>query len=177
MTGQPRLSVTACGRDEAMAYLSRHRHHGRPTGMKLALACYDEADGRVCGVAIIGRPVARGLDDGQTWEVNRLCTDGTPNACSALYGAAGRVARVLGLRLVTYTLPAEGGASRRGAGWRRDGELRRDGRGWTSRSGRSDEHPEAKTRWTLDGRRGHRALSWPADCTKDAPLLAWGGVG
>ena len=68
---------------------------------------------------MVGRPVARMLNDGATLEVNRLCTDGTPNACSMLYGAAWRAAKALGYRrLITYTLPEEGGASLRASGWR-----------------------------------------------------------
>jgi len=67
--------------------------------------------------------VARSYDDGRTLEVNRTCTDGTPNANSALYGAAWRAARALGyLRLITYTQEGESGASLRGAGWRIVGE-------------------------------------------------------
>ena len=73
----------------------------------------------VRGVAIVGRPVARHLDDGWTLEVNRCCTDGADNACSMLYGASWRVARNLCYtKLITYTLPEEGGASLRGAGWK-----------------------------------------------------------
>ena len=44
-------------------------------------------------------------------EVLRVATDGTPNACSALLGAAARAAKALGyLRIQTYPLPDEGGA-------------------------------------------------------------------
>lgn len=68
---------------------------------------------------MVGRPVSRHLDDGLTLEVNRCCTDGTKNACSALYAASWRAAKALGYRrLITYTMPEEGGASLRGAGWR-----------------------------------------------------------
>lgn len=71
------------------------------------------------GVAIVGRPVSRHLDDGWTLEVNRLCTDGSRNACSALYAAAWRAARAMGYkRLVTYILESENGASLRAAGWK-----------------------------------------------------------
>lgn len=93
-----------------------HRHHKPTVGHKFSLGA---ADGeRICGAAIVGRPVSRMLDDGQTLEVNRCVTDGTRNACSLLYGAAWRAAKALGYRrLITYTLPAEGGASLRGAGW------------------------------------------------------------
>jgi hypothetical protein len=68
---------------------------------------------------MVGRPIARAFDDGRTLEVNRTATDGTPNANSALYGAAWRAAKALGyLRLITYTQAGESGASLRGAGWR-----------------------------------------------------------
>lgn len=83
------------------------------------------------GVAIVGRPVARSLDNGWTLEVNRLCTDGKRNACSMLYGAAWRTAKALGYRrLITYTLPEEGGASLRATGWRLLGE--RGGGNWNT---------------------------------------------
>ncbi len=71
------------------------------------------------GVAIVGRPVARHLDDRQTLEVTRTATDGTHNANSALYGAAWRATKALGYtRLITYTQDGEGGASLRAAGYR-----------------------------------------------------------
>lgn len=69
----------------------------------ISIGCADED--RIVGVAIVGRPVARHLDDGWTLEVNRLCTDGTKNACSMLYAAAWRAARAMGYKkLVTYTI-------------------------------------------------------------------------
>lgn len=74
---------------------------------KFSLGCM--ANGHLAGVAIVGRPVSRYLDDGLTLEVNRLCTDGTKNACSFLYGAAARAAKVLGYhRIVTYSFTAKG---------------------------------------------------------------------
>lgn len=70
-------------------------------------------------MAIVGRPVARHLDDGATLEVTRTASDGTRHASSLLYGAAWRAAKALGYRrLVTYTQDGESGASLRGAGWR-----------------------------------------------------------
>jgi hypothetical protein len=104
-----------------------HRHHKPVVGCKFAIGAAD--DGRVIGAAIVGRPVARHLDDGWTLEVNRCVTDGTRNACSLLYGAAWRAARALGYRrLITYTLPQEGGGSLRASGWRLIGE--RGGGNW-----------------------------------------------
>lgn len=124
------LTVTPIDFAEANAYVARnHRHHKPVVGCKFAIACSsvegDEgvAAAKVVGVCIVGRPVARHFDDGWTLEVNRLCTDGTRNACSVLYGAAWRAAKALGYRkLITYTLPAEGGASLRAAGWKLIGE-------------------------------------------------------
>ena len=87
------------------------------------------------GVAICGRPVSRHLDDGLTLEINRLCTDGTRNACSILYGACARIAKNMGYkRVITYILKSEGEAG---------------GKMWTGkRSGRDNGVPkEKKTRW------------------------------
>lgn len=141
------LSLCPMTRDEACAFVDEHhRHHGRPVGYLFAVGCHDE--GRVRGVAIVGRPVSRHLQDGWTAEVIRLCTDGERNACSILYAAAWRAARALGYRrLVTYTLPEEGGASLRAAGWRVVGETKAEGWNRPSRP-RVDVCPaQAKLRW------------------------------
>ena len=111
------LTPIAVPLSEANAFVAQHHRHHKPvTGHKFSIGCMK--DGRLAGVAIVGRPVSRYLDDGLTLEVNRLCTDGTPNACSFLYGAAWRAARALGYRkIVTYILDTESGASLRAAGW------------------------------------------------------------
>lgn len=127
------LTVTPINLDEANAFVSAHHRHHKPVpGAKFALAVSDD-DGKVRGVAIVGRPVARMSDNGWTLEVNRCCTDGARNACSMLYGAAWRAARALGYRrLVTYTLPEEGGASLRAAGWKLLGQA--GGGSWDRKS-------------------------------------------
>ncbi|MFD9190357.1 XF1762 family protein [Streptomyces phaeochromogenes] len=95
-----------------------HRHHKPPAGAVFTVGAADE-DGVLRAVAIVGRPVARHLDDGQTLEVTRTATDGVSNANSLLYGASWRAAKALGYtRLITYTQEGESGASLRGAGWR-----------------------------------------------------------
>lgn len=101
---------------EANAFVSAyHRHHGPVAGHKFSIGLSDGE--KIVGVVIVGRPVSRHLDDGWTLEVNRLCTDGSRNACSMLYGAASRVARAMGYkRLITYILESETGASLRAAG-------------------------------------------------------------
>lgn len=135
------LEIVPVSQREAFAFVAlHHRHHRPPCGSVFQLGA--SSAGRVVGVVLVGRPVARGLQDGWTLEVNRCCTDGTPNACSMLYGAAWRAARALGYRrLITYTLPAEGGASLRGAGWRVVGK--RGGGSWSCPSRpRIDCHPQ-----------------------------------
>lgn len=97
--------------------LSHHRHHGKVRGCKFCIGATDK-DGILHGVAIVGRPVSRYLDNGSTTEVTRLCTDGYRNACSFLYGACVRIARQMGYaRLLTYILDSEDGASLRASGW------------------------------------------------------------
>ena len=109
---------------------AHHRHHKPVRGHKFSLGC--EQDGVLIGVAIVGRPVSRYLDDGNTLEVNRLCTTGEKNACSFLYGAAARAAKALGYeKIITYTLDTEPGTSLRAAGWECKGLA--GGKCWTGK--------------------------------------------
>jgi hypothetical protein len=142
-----KLTVVPCSIQDAKEYVRQfHRHLDPPTSAYFAVACArDEA---VCGVAIIGRPQARALQDGFTAEVLRLATDGTLNACSMLYAAGWRAARALGYRrLGTYTLASESGVSLRAAGWKELYRVR--GRSWhTASRPRVDRHPtQDKIRW------------------------------
>ena len=60
---------------EANAFVAEHHRHHKPVvGHKFSIGCMQA--GRLVGVAIVGRPVSRYLDDGLTLEVNRLCTTG-----------------------------------------------------------------------------------------------------
>jgi hypothetical protein len=133
---------------EAAAFIrAHHRHHPPPLGHKFSLAV--EERGQVVGVAIVGRPVARGLQDGFTLEVTHVCClPGGKNCCSMLYGAAWRVAKELGYaRILTYTLATENGASLKASGWRCVAEV--VGRTWHCPSRpRRDRHPTTdKRRW------------------------------
>ena len=145
------LSITPINFDEANAFVAlHHRHHKPVVGAKFCVAVSDGETVR--GVAIVGRPVARRIDDGWTLEVNRCCTDGARNACSMLYGAAWRAAKALGYRkLITYTLPEEGGASLRASGWKLIGI--RGGGNWNVSS-----RPRIDTAETLRGQK----LLWEA---------------
>lgn len=134
---------------EANLFVEQHHRHSSPVrGHIVSVAA--ERDDEIVGVAIVGRPVARGLQDGYTAEVLRLATDGTQNACSLLYGACWRAAKALGYRcLVTYTLAAEGGASLQAAGWRVVAELpNRGSKGWNTPSRPRVEMPgQGRFRW------------------------------
>ncbi len=136
--------------DEANAFVRQHhRHHGAVVGHKFSVGVAD-ADGVIRGVAIIGRPVTRALDDGMTLEVTRLATDGCKDACSALYGAARRAAFALGYKkVVTYILASERGVSLTAAGWTMVGQIK--GHPWNMPGRpRVDKHPlQDKLRWEV----------------------------
>lgn len=124
-----KLRHVRIGLDEANAFVrEHHRHHQPVVGHLFSIgAVLGES---IVGVVIVGRPVSRMRDDGMTAEVTRLCTDGTKNACSFLYGAAARAAFALGFtRIGTYILASELGTSLAAAGWRQIGEVR--GRSWS----------------------------------------------
>jgi hypothetical protein len=146
----PRLVIVPLALAEANEFVRRHhRHHPPVVGHKFSLGVADES-GEVRGAAIVGRPVARHLDDGWTLEITRVATSGERNAPSALYGACRRAAFALGYRrLVTYTLQSEPGTSLRAAGWKVVGEVK--GRSWHTpsrpRVDKTDAQRQHKLRW------------------------------
>jgi hypothetical protein len=144
------LTITPIEFNEAQAFVARHhRHHRQIQGHKFSLAVVEGE--QVVGVAIIGRPVARGNDNGWTLEVTRCCTDGTPNACSKLYSAARRAAAALGYRrLITYILASETGNTLKAANWTLNGPA--GGGSWNCASRpRVDKHPtEPKLLYTAN---------------------------
>jgi hypothetical protein len=109
---------------EANEFVAQHHRHSLPTaGGKFAVGA--AVSGKLVGVAIAGRPVARRLDDGKTLEVLRVCTEGTANANSFLYGRIKRIALLMGYeKVITYTLQEESEASLRAVEARLVGEVR-----------------------------------------------------
>ena len=142
-----RLLTQPVALSTANSYVHAWHRHSRPVvGHLWSLGLFAD-DLTLHGVAIVGRPVARHLDDGQTVEVTRLATDGTRNACSMLYAASCREARRRCYRrVITYTLATESGASVKAAGFTRTAEVR--GRQWDT-PGRRRATREAlpRVRW------------------------------
>lgn len=80
-----RLLAAPLSLAEANLFVLQHHCHHRPVrGHKFSIGAVVAQGGTVVGAVIVGRPVARLRDDGRTLEVTRLCTDGTPNVCSAM---------------------------------------------------------------------------------------------
>lgn len=135
---------------EANEFVGQHHRHNKPTvGGKFALGAAQ--DGKLVGVAIAGRPVARKLDDGKTLEILRVCTDGTPNTCSFLYARCAKIARLMGYqRVITYTLEEESGASLKAVGAHVVGQVQPKEWSVPSRPRKSqDVYSKAKVKWQL----------------------------
>ena len=114
----PRFRVRPVTRAAARAFVAAHHsHHRAHVGETFALGGYAPDLVAVC---VMARPVAPTLDDGETWEVTRLCIgpDAPRFAASRLLGAATRVATAAGItRLVSYTRADERGTCYKAANW------------------------------------------------------------
>lgn len=148
------MMVRPISLDAARSFIAAHHRHNKPPHrVKFNIGLFVEQV--MVGVCMVGRPVARMLDDGLAAEVVRLCvTDDAPKgACSKLYRQAWRAWKEMGgTRIVTYTLQSESSASLRGAGWLPEAKLRaRNGAAWTNREGREDQAVvrEPKVRWVV----------------------------
>jgi hypothetical protein len=148
------LRLAQCELADANAFVAQvHRHHKPVQGHRFSLGA--TVDGKLVGVAVVGRPVARLVNSRAVVEVSRLATDGTKNACSFLYAAAARAARALGYKKIqTYILATEPGTSLKAAGWVVAAYVK--GEAWTRRGAfagqerRTDQPNGDKTRWEMD---------------------------
>ena len=69
------LDIVPVSLKEANAFVERYHRHNRPVvDHKFSIGATDGE--KIVGVAIVGRPVSRYLDNGLTLEVTRCCTDG-----------------------------------------------------------------------------------------------------
>jgi len=118
-----------------------HRHHKKVQGHRFSIGCKDEL-GIIHGIAVVGRSVAREVDQYNIAEVTRLVSDGTPHVCSMLYAACARAAEAMGYESIhTAILDIEPGTSLKAAGWKFDHIIK--GRDWNcpSRGGRRTDQP------------------------------------
>jgi hypothetical protein len=128
-----------------------HRHNKAPRGHKYSVAAV--WDGEIVGVVIVGRTIARKLDDGFTVEVLRCCVrDGAPrNTPSYLYGISRRIWQAWGgKKVITYNLQSESGDSLRGAGFVLSAKTRGTAKGWDRKKRSRANAPiyaEPKNRW------------------------------
>jgi hypothetical protein len=152
------MSITAVPMDlrEANEFVANFHRHNKPVpGARFSIGASDGK--QLVGVAIVGRPVARRLQQqgGGVAEVVRCCVknNAPKGACSFLYAACWRAWRAMGgTRLITYTLQTESGASLRGAGWVVVAQLpASDPARWQSRPGREWQPVvgQAKIRWEI----------------------------
>tara|TARA_R100000234_G_scaffold114822_1_gene90278 strand:+ start:93 stop:587 length:495 start_codon:yes stop_codon:yes gene_type:complete len=111
------LLITPITLNEANEFVEKyHRHHKPVVGHKFSIGA--EQDGQLVGVCIVGRPVARNVDNKKVVEVTRLCTNGTKNVCSFLYSASARISKEMGYKQIqTYILESELGTSLKASGW------------------------------------------------------------
>jgi hypothetical protein len=148
----------------ANAFVAKHHSHDGPVrGDIIRAGAF--LGGELVGVAILGRPVSRKLDDGRTAEVLRVCTDGQRRTVSGrargrraarehtlpinamLYDHIARVWSPLGSRILTYTLSREEASALKALGWQPVAEVQpANDRGW-SRDGRERD----QERYTLLG--------------------------
>lgn len=170
---QSRLRVVPAELVEANALVAAwHRHHQPAVGHRFSLLVVDD-EGVVHGAAIVGRPVARLAGSPRAvLEVSRLVTDGTPNACSALYAAAARAGKALGFeRIQTYILESEPGVSLLAAGWEFHGPA--GGGQWKHTDGkprRTDQPTTLKGRWAKPLNAPQPAVAFPHNATVSGQL-------
>jgi hypothetical protein len=163
---------------EANAFITKHHRHHRAIPWHRfsvgAMLPSPDGHGRLVGVAVVGRPLGGAHQD--RWvEVTRLCSDGTPNVCSFLYGAAARAAFALGFtRIQTYILRDEPGTSLKGAGWLFDRMSHPSG--WHKRGRPLAPHLRDRKQLWFSGERPVEA-TLGAKSGRAAPLHPWERVG
>jgi hypothetical protein len=143
-----KLIIRPCELKDANIFIAKHHRHHKPVvGHRFSISCWTETE--QVGVAVVGRPVARKTNQRTVVEVTRLCTDGTPGACSALYAAAARAAKAIGYeKIQTFILESETGVSLKAAGWAYEQESAGGDWNCKGRTGRRVDQPMCKKhRW------------------------------
>ena len=94
---------------------AHHRHNKASANGKFAIGCF--LDNELIGIAMGGRPRSRHLDNGLTFEIYRVCTNGYKNSVSFLYSRIKRIAQLMGYeKIITDTVQSESGSRLRALG-------------------------------------------------------------
>lgn len=148
-----------------------HRHCPPPAGWRFG-AGVTNGCGNLIGVIMVGRPVARALNQAEVLEVNRLCVRDDLaaglvwNCCSLLYGWASREGRRRGFKkIITYVLDSENATTLRAAGWKP--EAITSGGSWSrpTRQRIDKTTTQPKVRWTAawcSSNSGHKQINFGA---------------
>lgn len=117
------LELRPCTLAEARRHIAaNHSHNKAPVGWLFGTSVY--ANEQLAGVGVCSRPTAIGWNGKPYVEVTRVCTTGTRNACSMLYGALTKAALALGYtRVYTYTLATECASCVKAAGFVFDADI------------------------------------------------------
>ena len=150
------LKVIPLSLKEANEFITKHhRHNKKCVGHKFSIGA--EYQGKIVGVAIVGRPVARRLDNRFTLEINRNCVldDAPKGTCSFLYAKAIKIWQSMGgKKIITYTLTTESGSSLKAVDFNKDTEIKifKENTGWTTRANRiwQEVHAIPRIRWSKE---------------------------
>ena len=147
------LKVIPLSLKEANNFIDKHhRHNKRCAGHKFSIGA--EYQGKLVGVAIVGRPVARKLDNKLTLEINRNCVldDAPKGTCSFLYAKAIKIWQSMGgKKIITYTLETESGSSLKAVKFNKETTVQtfKKNTGWITRANRVWQEVQAtpRIRW------------------------------
>ena len=150
------LSIIPLSLKEANDFVTKyHRHNKKCAGHKWSIGAIYQSE--LVGVIIVGRPVARKLDNRFTLEVNRNCVlDNAPKGtCSFLYAKAIKIWQSMGgKKLITYTLNTESGSSLRAVDFNKETTVQtfKKNTGWTTRENRVWQKVQSipRIRWSKE---------------------------
>lgn len=150
------LSLIPLSLKEANEFVTKHhRHNKRCVGHKFSIGAIYKNN--LVGVVIVGRPVARKLDNRFTLEINRNCVlDTAPKGtCSFLYARAIKIWQSMGgKKIITYTLETESGSSLKAVNFKKETTVQpfKKNTGWTTRPNRIWQEVQAtpRIRWVKE---------------------------
>ena len=147
------LSTIPLSLKEANEFVTKyHRHNKKCAGHKFSIGAVYKNE--IVGVVIVGRPVARKLDNRFTLEINRNCVlDTAPKGtCSFLYSRVIKIWQTMGgKKIITYTLETESGSSLKAVNFNKETTVQtfKKNTGWTTRTNRIWQEVQAtpRIRW------------------------------